>query len=139
MLTANPQPVFTIAEVATALRFSDETIRRKIQNGELKAIQISSGSRMTFRILARDLVVWLGAETAQKVFGVGQGLLEIETAFAQLQPTESEQLIANAISQVKTTMPKRNLVGREVNPSQVETRFAKATKFPNRASLVGEK
>ena len=59
------QTVFTVADVAEGLRMSDETIRRKIQSGELHAFQVGQGNRRTLRILAQDLLQWLGPDVAR--------------------------------------------------------------------------
>jgi excisionase family DNA binding protein len=120
------QPIFTVAEVASSLRISDETIRRKILSGELKAIELSSGSRTTFRILGQELVRWLGANTARQLFGLGEGLLEIEKALSTLEPTEREELISAAIAAAKAKAPARKKVGRVATQKEI------ALKFPNK-------
>ncbi len=117
------QPVFTVAEIAEGLRMSDETIRRKIQNGELTALQIGTGPRKTIRVLAKDLVQWLGPTTAREVFGIGEGLLEVEQAFAKLEPEEREALIAEAIKAARAKQPERKLVGRQLSAEKIAARF----------------
>lgn len=117
------QPIFTVAEVASSLRISDETIRRKILKGELKAIELSSGSRTTFRILGTELVRWLGSNTARQLFGLGEGLLEIEKALSPLEPKEREELISAAIAAAKAKAPARKKVGRAATPEEIAARF----------------
>jgi excisionase family DNA binding protein len=117
------QPIFTIAEIAAGLRMSDETIRRKIQSGELNALQIGSGPRKTIRILARDLVQWLGPTTAREVFGLGEGLLEVERAFAKLDPAAREDLIDEAVKNARAKQPERKLVGRTPSAAEIAARF----------------
>ena len=123
--TKPKQTVFTVSDIATGLRMSDETIRRKIQNGELNAFQVGNGSRKTLRILAQDLVQWLGSDVAKSVFGIGEGLAELERAFAVLEPKEREALIARATAFAKETAPKRTLTGRTVSKEEIAARFPK--------------
>ena len=119
------QTLYTVAEVAAGLRLSDETVRRKIQCGELHALQIGTGSRKALRILAGDLVRWLGPQSARKVFGIGEGLDTLERAFARLEPTEREALIERALASAKAQAPKRELTGRTASASEIAARFPK--------------
>ncbi len=124
--TQSPQQaVFTVSEVAASLRLSDETVRRKIQTGELGAMQIGTGSRKALRILARDLVQWLGPESAHSVFGIGQGLDVLEEALVGLEPAAQEQLIERAKAFAKERTPERELTGRTVSPEEIAKRFPK--------------
>ena len=119
------QAVFTVADVAEGLRMSDETIRRKIQSGELHAFQVGQGNRRTLRILAQDLVQWLGPDVARSVFGIGDGLAELERAFAVLEPDDREALIAQAVAFAKETSPERALTGRTLDAKEIKARFPK--------------
>jgi excisionase family DNA binding protein len=122
------QPVFTVAEIAEGLRVSDETIRRKIQIGELPAIQFKTGNRTTFRILAVDLIRWLGVKTAQQVFGIGSGLDLLEQAFAKLKVSDREALIELAVSSAKSKAPERALTGRTLSLEEIAVRFPEGRK-----------
>jgi excisionase family DNA binding protein len=130
-MTASPaqttleQPVFTITEIAAKLRLSDETVRRRIQSGELPAIQIKTGSRVTLRVLGSDLVQWLGVETAQKVFGIGAGLDILEQAFAKLKPADRAALIDLAVASAKAQSPERALTGKTLSREEIAARFPK--------------
>jgi excisionase family DNA binding protein len=117
------QPIFTVSEIATGLRMSDETIRRKIQNGELHALQIGAGPRKTIRVLARDLVQWLGPTTAREVFGIGEGLAEVRRAFEKVEPEEREAIINEAIKAARAQQPERKRTGRTVSPEEIAARF----------------
>jgi excisionase family DNA binding protein len=119
------QTVYTVAEVAAGLRLSDETVRRKIQSGELHALQIGTGSRKVLRILAGDLVRWLGPQPARKVFGIGEDLDTLERAFARLEPSEREALIEQALASAKAQAPKRELTGRTASAPEIAARFPK--------------
>ena len=63
--------VYTPQEIASVLRVSAETIRRKIALGELGALEVGGRERKQYRILAQDLVTWLGADRARALFGIG--------------------------------------------------------------------
>lgn len=115
--------VYTVAEVAAALRVSSETIRRKIANRELRAVEVSSGPRRQYRLLARDLAAWLGPDTASTVFGVGAGLDSLERAFAPLAPEAREALLEEAKSWTRERTPERELAGRTASPQEIARRF----------------
>ncbi len=46
----------TVSEVARALALSEDTVRRRVQSGELPSIRIGSGPRAPIRIAREDLV-----------------------------------------------------------------------------------
>jgi excisionase family DNA binding protein len=118
--------VYTVSEVAAALRVSNETIRRKISAGELRAIEIGGGSRRQYRILARDLAAWLGPEEARALFGVGEGLEALRAIFMPLSETERERLIAKAVRWAREHMPEPEPSGRTVSPEEIAARFKRA-------------
>jgi excisionase family DNA binding protein len=115
--------VYTIAEIATGLKMSDETIRRKIQKGELRALEIGNGNRKTLRILPKDLVNWIGVANAREIFGIGEGLEELRKAFLVLEPEEREALIAEAFAHARANTPERALTGRELTREEIKERF----------------
>ncbi len=117
------EPVYTIAEVASALKISSETVRRRIVSGELHAIEIGADPRRQYRILARDLNAWIGAEAARAIFGIGQGLDALREAFAGLNDTERSVLIDEAQVWAKSKTNKPELVGRTVSLEEIKTRF----------------
>lgn len=112
-----------MAEVAAALRVSSETIRRKIASRELKAVEVSSGPRRQYRLLARDLAAWLGPDTASAVFGVGAGLDALEAAFAPLTPKAREALLEEAKSWARERAPEREFAGRTASPEEIARRL----------------
>ena len=122
--TSQTEPVYTIAEVATALKISTETVRRRIVSGELHAIEIGGDPRRQYRILARDLTAWIGAEAARAVFGIGQGLESLREAFAGLNDTERSTLIDEAQAWAKSKTNKPKLVGRTASLEEIKTRFS---------------
>lgn len=117
--------MFTVAEVARALRVSDETIRRKIGMGELEAIEVSSGVRKQYRILYRDLVAWMGADKARALFGLGEGLEEFRTFFLSIPEPERSKLIEQAIGWARSQRPQPEPTGRVLTPKQIRERFKK--------------
>ena len=123
MTTLQTEPVYTIAEIANALKISPETVRRRIVSGELHAIEIGGDPRRQYRILARDLSAWIGAEAARAVFGIGQGLDALREAFAGLHETEREALIDEAQAWAKPKTDRPTLVGRAVSLEEIKTRF----------------
>lgn len=100
-----PQAVYTLAEVAAALRVSSETIRRKIVAGELSAVEIGGTRRKQYRIFAVDLARWLGSERVAQLFGLGRALDELRAAFAEVPEPERESLIAEAVTWAKESRP----------------------------------
>ncbi len=102
---SEPQAVYTLAEVAAALRVSSETIRRKIVAGELTAVEIGGTRRKQYRIFAADLARWLGPERVGQLFGLGRALDELQAAFAQVPEAERETLIAGAVRWAKDARP----------------------------------
>lgn len=115
--------VYTISEIATGLKMSDETIRRKIQSGELRALQIGNGNRKTLRVLPKDLVNWLGVANAREIFGIGEGLEELRQAFLVLKPEEREALIAEAFAHARANTPERALTGRVMTGEDWKAQF----------------
>ena len=119
------EPVYTIAEVASALKLSSETVRRRITSGELHAIEIGGLPRRQYRILARDLAAWIGEDAAKAVFGIGHGLDALQTAFADLEPKARAALIdeAQTWARAKTVAPAAT--GRTVSREEISKRFPK--------------
>ncbi len=125
MTVLQTETVYTIAEVASALKLSSETVRRRITSGELHAIEIGGQPRRQYRILARDLAAWIGQDAARAVFGIGQGLDALQEAFADLEPKARAKLIdeAQAWAREHTDVPAAT--GRTVSTDQIRARFAK--------------
>ena len=124
MTTLQTEPVYTIAEVASALKISTETVRRRIVSGELHAIEIGADSRRQYRILARDLTAWIGAEAARAVFGIGQGLDALREAFAGLNDTERSELIDEAQVWARSKANEPTPIGRAVSLEEIKARFS---------------
>ena len=121
---AMPRHLYTVSEVAHALRISSETVRRKIAQGELRAIEVSQTPRKQYRILSRDLSLWLGEEQARAVFGVGEALVTLRSAFAQLGENDRTVLLYEAKAWARARTPERDRVGRTVSAEAIAERFA---------------
>jgi excisionase family DNA binding protein len=121
--TLQTESVYTIAEVASALKISTETVRRRIVSGELHAIEIGGDPRRQYRILARDLSAWIGVEAARAIFGIGQGLDALREAFAGLNETERLALIDEAQIWARSKTNELKLVGRAASLEEIKTRF----------------
>ena len=117
--------VYSVSEVAEALRVSPETVRRKIAAGELNAIELGGGARKQYRILARDLAAWLGAENARAVFGIAVGLEALGALFAPLDDGVREALINEAVVWAKDQKAEPALSGKTLSPGDIARRFAK--------------
>ncbi len=117
--------VYSVSEVAEALRVSPETVRRKIAAGELSAIELGGGARKQYRILARDLAAWLGAENARAVFGIAAGLEALGALFAPLDDGVREALINEAVVWAKDQKAEPALSGKTLSPEDIARRFAK--------------
>jgi excisionase family DNA binding protein len=119
------QHVFTVAEVANALRVSAETVRRKIESGELQAIEFSKGQRKQYRVLLSHLEQWLGQAQAQAVFVQGDIFEQISQLFADLTDSERDQLAADATAWAKTQRSEQPLTGKTVSAEDIAMRFGK--------------
>ena len=119
----DPRTVYTVGEVATALRVSDETVRRKINSGELKALEVSSGTRKRYRILLSELVRWLGVDVVRELFGVGQALESFRDLFSDMSEKEREALLERAVTWAKDRVPDRELTGRSATSEEIKKRF----------------
>jgi excisionase family DNA binding protein len=105
-VSIEPRSVFTTHEVALALRVSPETIRRKIQAGELNALELGGNERKQYRIFLSDLVAWLGDERVRRLFGIGQAATTIREAFATVSDSQFEEALAAAAkARPKTKKP----------------------------------
>lgn len=91
------QQVFTLQEVATVLRVSSETIRRKIVSGELHALEVGGKERKQYRIFGQDLVDWLGQERAGQLFGLSVVVAELRTALEGVSDAELDHTLEEAL------------------------------------------
>lgn len=101
-MTLSPQTVFTPVEVARALRVTSETIRRKIQSGELGAIEVGGTQRKQYRITMGDLSRWLGPERTAELFGIGSGLAALEQALGDIDSDTLERAVEEAARAVRS-------------------------------------
>jgi excisionase family DNA binding protein len=58
--------VCTTAEIAQRLRVSNESVRREIRRGQLRAMQIGR----LYRTTAADLIDWLGEQRYKQLFAI---------------------------------------------------------------------
>lgn len=121
-----PRTLYTVGEVAAALRVSSETIRRKIAQGELRAVVVTRTPRKQVRILLRDLTDWLGEEQARAVFGVGDALVALRSVFTQLPDAEQAALLEEAKVWARAHTPEREVAGRSVSAEAIAERFGLA-------------
>ncbi len=119
------EPVYTISEVANALKLSSETVRRRITSGELHAIEIGGQPRRQYRILARDLTAWIGEDAARAVFGIGHGLNALQAAFTDLEPNARTALIDEAQTWARTQTDTPAPTGQTVSNEEIKKRFPK--------------
>jgi len=99
------QAIFTPQEVATALRVSSETIRRKIVSGELHALEVGGKERKQYRIFSQDLVQWLGQERASVLFGFSKAVSELQAAWANVSDEEFDATLEEAIQHARDSRP----------------------------------
>ncbi|MBB5235518.1 helix-turn-helix domain-containing protein [Deinococcus budaensis] len=60
--------VYTLGEVASRLKISTETLRRRIAAGELSAVTLNAGERKHHRITSSQLQAWLGPDVCASLF-----------------------------------------------------------------------
>lgn len=101
-MTLTSQTVFTPVEVARVLRVTSETIRRKIQSGELGAIEVGGKQRKQYRITLADLSRWLGPERSAQLFGVGAGLTALENSLRGVDGELLEGEVEKAVRAVRS-------------------------------------
>lgn len=121
------QQVFTPQEVATVLRVSSETIRRKIVSGELHALEVGGKERKQYRIFGQDLVNWLGQERVGQLFGLSVVVAELRAALEGVSDAELDHTLEEAL--------KNSRDQRVVPPSSglpMLSREAIAERFKNR-------
>lgn len=118
-----PRTLYTVSEVAGALRVSSETIRRKIAQGELRAIEVTRTPRKQYRITLRDLSAWLGEDQARAIFGIGDALAMLRAVLAELSDTDQATLLEEAKAWARTQTPDRERVGRTVSADAIAERF----------------
>jgi len=118
------QTVFTPQEVATALRVSSETIRRKIVSGELGALEVGGKERKQYRIFSRDLVQWLGQERAATLFGLTSAVNELRAAWAGVSDEEFDATLEEAIQHAREQRPTpEGPFGPALTPEEIAERF----------------
>lgn len=124
-MTLSPHTVFTPVEVARALRVTSETIRRKIQSGELGAIEVGGTQRKQYRITMSDLSRWLGPERAAQLFGIGSGLAALEQALGAIDSDTLEREVEGATRAVRAQ--RSHAEGSDLLPTptteEIERRF----------------
>ena len=126
----SPEPVYTVAEVASALKLSTETVRRRITSGQLDAIEIGghavSHARRQYRIPSKSLVAWLGADAVRDVFGIGRGLQALQDAFAEVAPEARAALIDEAQRWARAQpTTARTAAERTATATEIAARFPK--------------
>ena len=120
----SPEPVYTVAEVASALKLSTETVRRRIASGELDAIEIGTDAqRRQYRIPTKSLVAWLGADAVRDVFGIGRGLQALHDAFADVDSDARAALIDEAQRWARAQSVIEKPAQRSVTPTEIAARF----------------
>lgn len=122
-LTIANKNVYSVNEIADALSMSSETIRRKIASGELKAIEVGGVKRKQYRILAKDLVSWLGEDNANEIFGFANGLETLRELFMPLSSSDRIKLIHEANQWARSQISEPELQGNALTKEEIASRF----------------
>ena len=117
----NQHRVYTVGEIATALKVSPETIRRKISNNEIEALEISGEPRKQYRILHSELVKWLGEDAVVEIFS--QSLPELPRLFQNMSDEEADELINKAKVWARTHSQERKTTGQVLSREALTERF----------------
>ena len=115
--------LYSVSEVAKALHVSGETIRRKIASGELNAVEVGSAKRKQYRILAKDLIQWLGEDNATEIFGFARGLETLKELFETLSPKERSELILEANKWARSQVAEPELRGKSLTKEEIANRL----------------
>ena len=121
--TVADKNIYSLNEVADALHMSTETIRRKIVSGELKAVEVGGAKRKQYRILAKDLVTWLGEDNANEIFGFTKGLEALRELFGSLSSSERSKLITEANEWARAQIVESELQGNSLTKDEIASRF----------------
>jgi len=115
--------VYSVNEVADALSMSGETIRRKIASGDLRAIEIGGKKRKQYRILAKDLIAWLGEDNAHEIFGFAKGLKALGELFKPLSSSERSELISEANQWARSQIAEAKVTGNSLTKEEIASRL----------------
>jgi excisionase family DNA binding protein len=121
------QPIYTSAEVANALRVSEESVRREIRRGTLSAARIGNQSRLT----ANDLAGWLGESRYRELFSP-LGPLSALIGFGGLEDDEAHKLVAKAVSEVRKATPRSASGVTAPSPADVKARHQRQRQLDGR-------
>jgi excisionase family DNA binding protein len=120
------QPIYTSAEVANALRVSEESVRREIRRGTLTAARIGNQYRLT----ANDLAAWLGESRYRELFSP-LGPLGALIGFGGLEEDAAQKLALKAVKEVRLNVPSASGVTAP-NPAEVKARRQKQRRLDGR-------
>jgi excisionase family DNA binding protein len=111
------QPIYTSAEVANALRVSEESVRREIRRGALTAARIGNQYRLT----ANDLAAWLGESRYRELFSP-LGPLGALIGFGGLEEGAAHALASQAVNEVRQANPRTASGVAAPTPAEVKAR-----------------
>jgi excisionase family DNA binding protein len=120
------QPIYTSAEVANALRVSEESVRREIRRGTLTAARIGNQYRLT----ANDLAAWLGESRYRELFSP-LGPLGALIGFGGLEEDAAQNLALKAVKEVRLNVPSVSGVTAP-NPAEVKAHRQKQRRLDGR-------
>lgn len=111
------QPIYTSAEVAIALRVSEESVRREIRRGVLTAARIGNQYRLT----ANDLAAWLGEARYLELFSP-LGPLGALIGLGGLEEDEAHALALKAVREVCKAKPRTPSGVKAPTPAEIKAR-----------------
>jgi excisionase family DNA binding protein len=111
------QPIYTSAEIARALRVSEESVRREIRRGALTAARIGNQYRLT----ANDLAAWLGESRYRELFSP-LGPLSALIGFGGLEDDAAHALALKAVKEVNRARPHTASGMTAPSPAEVKAR-----------------
>ncbi len=120
--------LYTLSEVANALRVSKETIRRKVIQEEIAAIEVTGAPKKQYRILHSELERWLGPDAVQELF-VKPTTFNLPNLFEGMSDEEIDELVnkAKAWAREHTSAPKPE--GPAPTPDEIKARFPKGRRL----------
>ena len=134
-MTLSPQSpqltkrLYTLSEVANALRVSKETIRRKVIQEEISAIEVTGAPKKQYRILHSELERWLGKDAVKELF-IKPTTFDLPNLFEEMSDDEIDELIneAKAWARKRTSVPTPE--GPTPRPDEIKAHFPKGRKLP---------
>ena len=121
--------LYTLSEIADALRVSKETIRRKVIQKEITAIEVTGAPKKQYRILHSELERWLGENAVQELF-TQPTTFDLPNLFEEMSDDAINTLINEAKAWAREHTSTSTPEGKTPTPDEIKARFPKGGNLP---------